>query len=71
MRAQQGTQMLDGEFMGRNLFATANAPDSFVSKAIFWASMMSPATRRPAGTKHQPTLGQPAASISCTLDMVP
>src|ERR1700730_5954645 len=25
----------DGEFLGRNAIATANAPDSFVSKAIF------------------------------------
>jgi hypothetical protein len=33
--AQQGTQMLDGEFLGRNAFATTNASDSFVSKAIF------------------------------------
>jgi hypothetical protein len=32
---QQGTYMLDGVSLGGKLFATANAPNSFVSKAIF------------------------------------
>jgi hypothetical protein len=32
---QQGTYMFDGISLGGKLFATANAPNSFVSKAIF------------------------------------
>jgi hypothetical protein len=32
---QQGTHMFDGISLGGKLFATANAPNSFVSKAIF------------------------------------
>jgi uncharacterized protein YeaO (DUF488 family) len=32
-------------YLGAKLFATANALRSSVSKAIFWASMTSPATR--------------------------
>ncbi len=54
-----------------NRLATANAARSFVSKAIFCASMMSPATRGPDGTKHQPMTKRPAASISCTFVAVP
>jgi hypothetical protein len=45
-------------------FATANAARSSVSKAIFWASITSPATRCPDGTKHQPMIGRPVSSIS-------
>jgi hypothetical protein len=32
---QQGTYMFDGISLGGKLFATANAPNSFVSRAIF------------------------------------
>jgi hypothetical protein len=32
-------------YLGAKLFATANALRSSVSRAIFWASMTSPATR--------------------------
>ena len=32
---QQGTYMLDGVSLGRKLFATAKAANSFVSRAIF------------------------------------
>jgi|ERR1700722_10709007 hypothetical protein len=45
-------------------FATANAPRSSVSKAIFWANMTSPATKLSLGTKHQPALGRPTSSSS-------
>ena len=40
-----------------NLLATASAPYSWVSRAIFWASITSPATIGPSGRKHQPTEG--------------
>src|SRR6478736_5345078 len=44
--------------MGKR-FATANAARSFVSSAIFCASITSPGTRYPLGTKHHPISGRP------------
>jgi hypothetical protein len=49
---------------GTNLFAIDKARLSNVSKAIFCASITSPATRQPWGTKHQPTLRRPVSSSS-------
>jgi hypothetical protein len=54
-----------------NSFATANAPSSLVSSAIFCASMTSPATKQMLGTKHQPTRAEPSLSISWTFSEVP
>src|ERR1700722_7614539 len=56
---------------GENSFATANAPSSLVSNAIFCASMTSPATKQMLGTKHQPTRTEPSFSISWTFIEVP
>jgi hypothetical protein len=50
--------------IGANLFATDKARLSNVSKAIFCASITSPATRQPWGTKHQPILRRPVSSSS-------
>lgn len=47
------------------------AARSFVSNAIFCASITSPATRDPKGIKHQPIIGRPSVSISCTFVAVP
>ena len=45
-RDHEAGQLISGDGpLGRNAFATANAPNSFVSRAIFCASMTSPATR--------------------------
>jgi hypothetical protein len=51
--------------------ATANAPRSLVSRAIFCASITSPATRQSLGTKHQPAIGRPESSSSWMLVPVP
>src|SRR5260221_6178171 len=59
------------KYLGVNSFATANAPRSSVSRAIFWASMTSPATRETSGTKHQPARGRPASSSSSTFATIP
>jgi hypothetical protein len=56
---------------GVKLFATASAPRSSVSRAIFWASMTSPATRGSRGTKHQPLLGRAASSSSMMFAPMP
>jgi hypothetical protein len=55
------------DHLGANFLATANAPCSLVSRAIFCASMTSPATRQSLGTKHQPLFRRPASSSSWIL----
>ena len=50
----------------RNCLAIARAPHSSVSNAIFCASITSPGTRLPCGTKHHPTRGRPSLSSSKT-----
>src|SRR5262249_54508836 len=55
----------------RKRLATASAAYSDVSSAIFCASMTSPATREPSGTKHQPIRKLPTSSSSCTFMAVP
>src|SRR6266568_401788 len=60
-RAGSADQLVgSSNYLGIKLFAAASAPHSSVSRAIFWASMTSPATRRSLGTKHQPVLGRAA-----------
>lgn len=58
-------------YLGEKFFATARAPNSSVSRAIFWANMTSPATSSPLGTKHQPARGDPFSSSSYTFVAVP
>ena len=55
----------------RNCRATAKAPRSSVSSAIFCASITSPGTRLPSGTKHQPLRGLPDRSSSITFVLLP
>ena len=59
------------DHLGANRLATASAVFSSVSKAIFCASMTSPATSMSLGTKHQPTFGRPSWSSSKILVAVP
>ena len=59
------------DHLGANFLATANAPRSLVSRAIFCANTTSPATRQSLGTKHQPAFERPASSSSWMLVPVP
>jgi hypothetical protein len=59
------------DHLDEKVLATARAPHSSVSRAIFCASITSPATRLSLGTKHQPMLGRSVSSSSRILVPVP
>jgi len=56
---------------GMNRLATASAPLSQFSSAIFWESMMSPIGNSPTGMKHRPSVGRPFLSTSQTFIPAP
>src|SRR5262249_20273402 len=65
------TQLTNHSVLAQNGSATFIAPSSSVSRAIFWASITSPAGRNPFGAKHQPRKGRPFLSSSYTFCWVP